>query len=1253
MSWRFLILRGLATLINTILLTSICLILGLGFVAHSESGTRWLFDLARDLTPGDLQAESLNGRLTGPLYLTGLSYHDGDLLLEIGHLNLDWQPVALLQRRLQILSLELNQSRLTLPQTAPDSTPPEPFPGLALPLELVLKSVEVTDFHLIQSTAAEPVVIEQISLAAQISGETLKINHLDATALGAQVKINGNVRLIPTLPLELQLQWRYQLPEGPGLSGQGRVTGNLSELKLEQTLSPPLSTTLNATLYELETAPRWDAILALNETDLGAFVANFPARISGRLHTTGSPETIKVDGNLKLTERSLGELNTALALTYAAGSLVADHLQITTPAGAKIEGHGRYTADDAQGVFDADLSWSDLRWPLAGETIQVRSDQGRLKIDGQPTDYHYQLSLDALIPDQPALTLEASGIGNTDGLDFEVLRILLPEGAIDASGRADWTPQPAWNLNLTGTGINPGLFHPDFPGKLALELTSRGQLLEDGPQVEMKLARLDGELRDYPIKAKGNLKLAAETLQIDSLELISGSSVAHIDGTAGNTLNLEWSLQADDLASLWPGLSGSLQGGGRLSGSRETPQIHADISGRAISFEAHEVAELQIQAALDLSRNQQVDLDLVAQGLKSGALQWQQLSLSAKGTRAAHHIELNLVSQQAPAAQLTIDAGLDENSSWSGHLQTLALTLPEVGRWDLERPTAFTLAAKTQQLQDLCLAAGEGRLCADFDGNADHGWKAKLNAPAFPLAFFQQWLPPELALTGRSDLAADFHTAPNGTILGHADIRLPKGELVFKLNGEPRQVDFSGGHLQGKLDAKGAHAEITIPLADLGEIDGEIHLPGLNAANMDLDKQPLSGHLKARINDLGLASVAAPQLQNVTGFIDVDFTLSGLVGKPEFKGKAELKEGALDIPELGLELRDLGLNINAPTLDRLVLQGEVRSGGGILTLEGEILVKPAEGYPTRIKIKGKDWVAVNIPEAEMHVSPDLLILHTSKRSELDGEIHIPYGRIRPRELPASTVSDTPDLVIVGRDAPLQEQNDPNFHSKLRIIFGDRVSFEGFGLRADLTGNLLLIDEPGRPVIGRGRVGVTDGTYRAYGQDLKIERGYALFADSPVDNPGLDVQAVREAGEVTAGLRVSGTLKTPKLSLYSTPTMTQSEIVSYLLTGHPPGESSGDVNIVAALQAAGVGSLATEAGRQLGLEELRIEAGNSLAEASVVAGTYLSPRLYVQYVNELATRETKLRLRYDLSDKLQIQTETGRSQGVDLFYTIER
>ena len=423
---------------------------------------------------------------------------------------------------------------------------------------------------------------------------------------------------------------------------------------------------------------------------------------------------------------------------------------------------------------------------------------------------------------------------------------------------------------------------------------------------------------------------------------------------------------------------------------------------------------------------------------------------------------------------------------------------------------------------------------------------------------------------------------------------------------------------------------------------------------LELQSQAVKGKFKARIEDLSLLSVILPNLQNVRGAVAADFTLAGSLADPAIQGTARLQGGALDVPELGLELRELVLNAVADDLQQVTLDGSVVSGRGALKLSGVTQLTADQGFPTELQIKGENWVAVNIPQAEVHVSPDITLKHNSEQTELNGAVHIPYARVRPRDIPESAVSGSPDLVVVGGDSEPAPKADLRFHSKLRITFGDRVSFEGMGLRGNLTGNLLVTDEPNRPVTGSGRVGVVDGTYRAYGQDLKIERGYALFADSPVDNPGLDVRAVREVEDVTAGLRVTGTLKKPELSLFSTPTMSESAVLSYLLTGRAPGESSGkNVGVSAALQASGAGSLASEVGRQFGLDELRVDTGGALEEASVVAGTYLSPRLYVQYVNELATRETKLRLRYDLTKRLQIQTESGQSQGVDLFYTIER
>lgn len=116
-----------------------------------------------------------------------------------------------------------------------------------------------------------------------------------------------------------------------------------------------------------------------------------------------------------------------------------------------------------------------------------------------------------------------------------------------------------------------------------------------------------------------------------------------------------------------------------------------------------------------------------------------------------------------------------------------------------------------------------------------------------------------------------------------------------------------------------------------------------------------------------------------------------------------------------------------------------------------------------------------------------------------------------------------------------------------------MELDGFGLKGFLAGNLEVIDRPaGRCLVTL--LSIRDGTYRAYGQDLTIERGRVQFSESPVDNPGLDLRAVRKVDDITAGLRVSGSLRKPEMTLFSTPTMAQNAVLSYLLTGQAPSGS---------------------------------------------------------------------------------------------------
>ena len=198
---------------------------------------------------------------------------------------------------------------------------------------------------------------------------------------------------------------------------------------------------------------------------------------------------------------------------------------------------------------------------------------------------------------------------------------------------------------------------------------------------------------------------------------------------------------------------------------------------------------------------------------------------------------------------------------------------------------------------------------------------------------------------------------------------------------------------------------------------------------------------------------------------------------------------------------------------------------------------------------------------------------------------------------------------------------------LRLVLGDEVSIDAFGLRGLLRGDLRVIKSPGREPVGDGQISVVDATYRlsgamgvmaAIGKPLTVEQGILVFAKTPLNNPGLVLTAQREGGDVTAGVRVLGTIKKPKLAFFSEsdPDMSQSEITSYLVTGIPPKRGSAD------------------------------------DARALAVGTYISPKLYMEYESTLGSTADKVKLRYELSNRIELQTETGSGQGADIFYKFE-
>lgn len=217
--------------------------------------------------------------------------------------------------------------------------------------------------------------------------------------------------------------------------------------------------------------------------------------------------------------------------------------------------------------------------------------------------------------------------------------------------------------------------------------------------------------------------------------------------------------------------------------------------------------------------------------------------------------------------------------------------------------------------------------------------------------------------------------------------------------------------------------------------------------------------------------------------------------------------------------------------------------------------------------------------------------------------------------------------------------------------------KGRGLDARLTGKLALRADEDRLPTASGGIRVAEGTYSAYGQRLTIERGIISFS-GPLDNPGLDIVAMRKNQTVEAGVAITGTASAPKVSLVSKPEVPDADKLSWLVLGHGlDGTSKADAGLVSAAAVALLAqgdsaALQARISRATGLDEIGVRGGGTGLQDSVVTlGKRLSSKLYLVYEQGLFAAGNAVKLRYALSPRWTVQTQTGGDHAIDIFYNL--
>ena len=241
---------------------------------------------------------------------------------------------------------------------------------------------------------------------------------------------------------------------------------------------------------------------------------------------------------------------------------------------------------------------------------------------------------------------------------------------------------------------------------------------------------------------------------------------------------------------------------------------------------------------------------------------------------------------------------------------------------------------------------------------------------------------------------------------------------------------------------------------------------------------------------------------------------------------------------------------------------------------------------------------------------------------------------------------------------------------LKFDMGPRFYITGMGLDAGLLGSIQILLSDGR-LTGVGALRTRGGGIEAYGQKLRLRRGTLTF-QGRLDNPVLDIEALRTGEQVEAGVKVAGTAQRPRIDLVSYPDVSDVEKLSWLLLGRGPDGSGGDAALLLSVGTALLGGGGPPFYKQFGLDDVSIRSGNigssgSLLPDRTVAGDVnrdSDSRLATQFLvasktfangitlsveQALAGADTVGRASYRLSRRWSVDLKGGAVNGIALVY----
>lgn len=1219
-------------------------------IGYTETAPRFVLDrLPQRLGKVEMRAEGFSGTFAGGFKLQRftLEHELVSLRIEgasgrIAILPLLWQTIDARDLRVEFARAEIHRRK----------TPPPKREPRFLPRFLSIVSDDI------RIARAEVLLVNGFLIAGRdlrASGvarhKTIRFTD-SAVDIGGVLQGGGTALLTAGTPLALEgaTRWRWSPRGQPAWVATADVKGDLDRLPASVRITSPMRATAEGELLDLRTRWNWRAKARINDFDLRAWGAGGAlGRITGELDLRGDRDGFSARGPLDSAGLAAGPFDALFEGNWVRGLLRADRIQLVHQSSrSTLEVRGEIQPVEGGPRLALDGDWRNLRWPLAGAAPAIRDSAGSFTLAGT---WPYALTAAGRFR-QPDLDLDVPlnlrGALARDRLGIDDGAVSLYQGTASLRGEVRWSPREAWQFAGGMRGFDPAAIRAALPGRLNFDFDVAGDAFGPRATIDARFRNLDGQLRGAAARGRGRIVLQGERWQFDGVSVSAGSLRVAADGSlTPDAVNLDFRLDADDLGVLSPRSRGALNSRGTIAGNTRQPVIRATAAGRDIELEGLRLARFDADIDLDPRSGRNSNVRIEARGLEFAGRRLEAAALALRGSAEQNTLTLTAAAQNGRLA-VRADGAFD-GTSWRGAWREFNVDDDAKLHLKLDSTAALRLSTDAGTLERFCLRGDQARLCLEAGWDPQQ-WRGATSATQLPIAALTAGLTPRVTYEGTLNVEARASARKDGPLLGNARAELSGAQLRRRrVNGREDLIPLGSGSFTAEASAEAVTAQLDLDAGDAGRIRGSATA---QRTTTDFTAMPLRASLRATTAALGIVNLWVPEIDRAAGRLELDLAIGGTLGAPSLNGVARLEQGELDLYQINLALRDA--QMEARLLDNgITFRGGATAGGGKLASNGSLNWRDGEPQG-QLVLQGENLLLVNVPEARIKASPDLTFRVDGRRLAIDGEVRIPEAAIAPADLTGAVLSSS-DEVIVG-DQPRDPAQTFSVSSRVRMVLGERVTLDSFGLSGRLTGSLTAdtgVDGISR---GTGELAVADGKYAALGRRLDIQRGRLIFGGGLLADPGIDLRAQKQFPDVIAGVNVRGTLRAPRMTFFSEPSLPQSQIVSLILAGGT-FESAQSTDRDASSRrsevlAQGGAIIAQQLGQKVGIEDVSIEQDLS-NETSLVLGKYLSPRLYVSYGISLAESINTIKLRYTLGDRWTLRTEAGNERSAEIVYTIEK